>query len=328
MIAYQNPVWPGYFADPFVLRVGNEYFAYGTGPADETGRPFPVLHSQDLVHWQPRGGALMPLTDPPALAYWAPEVAEKKSLFYLYYSAATGESDETHRLRVAVADHPAGPFLDSGRLLLPHSGFTIDPSPFLDPRDGRRYLFFATDYEADEPHGTGIQFVGLNDDMLSVIGPPRPVVRATAPWQIYQQNRHYKGRLWDKWYCVEGPNLIEHDGAYFCLFSGGQWRAENYGVCAAVADSPAAPWRPDAASQGPTVLRGVPGRVLGPGHNSTVLGPDDKTLFIVYHAWDLALTARRMCIDPILWRDGMPKADGPSFERRFIAGRGEGAAQP
>ena len=29
-LRYQNPVWPGYFADPFVLRHGDEYFAYGT----------------------------------------------------------------------------------------------------------------------------------------------------------------------------------------------------------------------------------------------------------------------------------------------------------
>ena len=30
---YTNPVWPGYFADPFVLRWEDRYVAYGTGAA-------------------------------------------------------------------------------------------------------------------------------------------------------------------------------------------------------------------------------------------------------------------------------------------------------
>lgn len=30
-LEYTNPVWPGYFADPFILRSGGTYFAYGTG---------------------------------------------------------------------------------------------------------------------------------------------------------------------------------------------------------------------------------------------------------------------------------------------------------
>jgi beta-xylosidase len=44
------------------------------------------------------------LTDFASTAYWAPEVAERDGKFYMYYSAATGEGDEGHRLRVAIAD--------------------------------------------------------------------------------------------------------------------------------------------------------------------------------------------------------------------------------
>ena len=69
------------------------------------------------------------------------------------------------------------------------------------------------------------------------------------------------------------------------------------------------------------MLKGIEGKVLGPGHNSVVLGPDDKTLFIVYHAWDAARTARRMCIDPLIWTPDGPKCDGPSTTPRemFVA---------
>ena len=42
-LVYQNPVWPDYFADPFVLQTKDGYYAYGTGPIGPDGRQFPIL---------------------------------------------------------------------------------------------------------------------------------------------------------------------------------------------------------------------------------------------------------------------------------------------
>src|SRR3954466_319820 len=155
-LTYTNPVWPAYFADPFVLRVGKTYWAYGTAPAAEDGKQFPVLQSHDLATWTYAGHALQPLREPAGVNYWAPEVAAgDDGRFYLYYSATTSQSDEHHRLRVAIAEHPAGPFVDSGAMILPDAGFTIDASPFRDSKTGRSYLFFASDFTDDQPYGTG-----------------------------------------------------------------------------------------------------------------------------------------------------------------------------
>lgn len=316
--SYTNPVYPYDFADPFVLRVGKSYWAYGTAPADDRGNHFPILRSDDLINWKYVRHALAPLRNPAGVNYWAPEAARKDGKFYLYYSATTSQSDEHHRLRVAISDRPEGPFVDCGRELMPEHGFTIDASPFTDPRDGKSYLFFATDYTADEPHGTGLAVVKLADDMLHVDGSPRVVVRATCDWQIYERDRHYKGRTWDKWHCVEGPFVVFHRDKYFCLYSGGAWHSSNYGVGFAVAEHPLGPWRDDFAAHGPYVLKGVPQKVIGPGHNSVVLGPDDRTMYIVYHAWDAGKTARRLCIDPLIWTPDGPRADGPSFAPRQI----------
>ena len=63
---YCNPVFEGYFADPYVLRVGEEYVAYGTGSAVE-GRVFEILTSPDLVHWTSAGGALPVIDAAPVL---------------------------------------------------------------------------------------------------------------------------------------------------------------------------------------------------------------------------------------------------------------------
>src|SRR3954454_20755674 len=114
-MTYTNPVWHGYFADPFVLRHDGVYYAYGTGHGPEPGGwQFPVLRSPDLATWEYAGAALPPIHDAktgePFTAYWAPEVAERDGRFYLYFSAATQHRDETHRLRVAVAERPEGPF--------------------------------------------------------------------------------------------------------------------------------------------------------------------------------------------------------------------------
>lgn len=317
-LRYQNPVWEEYFADPFVLRVGDEYWAYGTSPRDESGRQFAVLRSEDLVNWEYRGHALEPIAEAVPTSYWAPEVAERDGTFYLYYSASTSQSDADQRLRVATSKDPAGPFVDSGKLLLSEDEFSIDAHPFRDPRTGRWYLFFAADFVHDEPHGTGLMAAELGEDMMSIIGTPRMVVRASCPWHVYEYDRDYKGRVWKAWHCIEGPFVLFREGRYYCLYSGGAWHSENYGLGYAVADSPLGPYHDEMAQHGPTVLQGVPGRVVGPGHNSVVLGPDDRTLFAVYHAWDPGHTARRMCIDPLTWTEQGPKVDGPSFGVREI----------
>jgi beta-xylosidase len=317
MMTYTNPVWPGYFADPFVLKTGGEYWAYGTGPGSD-GREIPILHSKDLVHWESRGAAIVPPSHLVGGSFWAPEVAEHKGNFYLYYSGSAMGDDAAQRLRVAIAKSPAGPFEDTGKLLMPDQGFSIDASPFCDPRDGKWYLFFATDYTEQEPFGTGLAVAPLADDLVSITAEPSLVVRASCDWQIYERNRDYKGKIWKAWNCVEGPFVVFHNGKYYCFYSGGAWHTENYGLGFAVADHPLGPWKDEFARFGPTVLKGIAGKVIGPGHNSVVLGPDNKTLFCVYHAWDTAKVARRMCIDPILWTKDGPKCDGPSYEPRSL----------
>jgi GH43 family beta-xylosidase len=318
---YQNPVWPGYFADPFVLRWRGEYFAYGTAETLErdaggVARAFKILHSPDCVKWAPVGAALALAPEEGTRAYWAPEVAEYEGRFFLYYSSAPAGSDELHRLRVAVAEHPAGPFVDRG-LVMPESvGFSIDAHPFRDPRDGQWYLFFARDY-FEERTGTGLAVVRLGRDMLRAGGEPRPVLRANADWQIYARDRPLYGRTWKAWHTVEGPCVVEHERRYYCFYSGGNWQTHDYGVSYAVASHPLGPWE-HAPENEAAVLRQKRGEVLGPGHNSYALGPDGRTELLVYHAWDVEGTARRMCIDRLVWTESGPRCLGPTTARQYV----------
>src|SRR5688500_1954654 len=81
---YLNPVYSKSFPDPFVLKLGGDYYAYCTGFAPD-GKVFGVLHSRDLVSWTEVGGAMEPLENSSPY-YWAPEVTCDNGKFYLYYS--------------------------------------------------------------------------------------------------------------------------------------------------------------------------------------------------------------------------------------------------
>lgn len=316
----RNPVWPGYFADPFVLRTPEGYFAYGTGETlvqKSTGEraAFKILRSPDLVHWTAAGAALTVAAGKEQPVYWAPEVAVNKDRFFLYYSSAPAGQDERHRLHVAVADDPLGPFTEHGPVLPESEGFSIDAHPFCDPRDNRWYLFFAKDYFEGRA-GTGLAVVPLTPDLLQAAAPARTVLRANADWQIYERNRTLYGRQWTAWHTVEGPCIVAHGGRYYCFYSGGNWQTPDYGVSFAVAEHPLGPWQ-HAPETGPVVLRQQADGIQGPGHNSYTIGPDG-TEMLVYHAWDPARTARRMFIDRLEWTPAGPRCVGPATTRSSL----------
>ncbi len=305
---YQNPVWPGSFPDPFVLKFRGEYWAYCTGFWTD-GRCFGVLHSRDLVRWEPRAGALetLPGGHP---CYWAPEVTYDNGRFYLYYSVG---NEERMEIRVAVADRPEGPFVDSGRRLTSEP-FAIDAHVFAAP-DGSRWLFYATDFLEHSHIGTGT----VRDRMLdpyTLAGVPQPVSLPRHDWHVYHPNRPEKGGV--RWHTVEGPFVLERKGLLYQMFSGGNWQNPTYGVSYAVSPRVDSPGEWKQAADGVRVLpvlrtlRGGEAEVIGPGHNSVVRGPDNRELWCIYHRWSADSSARVLSIDPLDWAGERLLVLGPS----------------
>ena len=304
---YANPVHPNYLGDPFVLKWNGEYYAYGTRTTGDC--TMPLLHSRDLVSWTELGDALDSL-ELPVECYWAPEVAYHNGVFYLYYSAG-GSEGEGHQLRVATAAHPAGPFRDQGRVLTPDEPFSIDAHPFRDD-DGQWYLFYCRDFLEGERPGTGIVANRL-ENMVSLVGEPTTIVRAHAEWNLFMRQREWYGRVWD-WYTIEGAFAYKHDGRYYCIYSGGAWKEPNYGVGFVVAEHPLGPYRVAGSHAEADLLRTVPGQVIGPGHASLIVAPDNLTSYLVYHAWDPAHTGRLMRIDALEWTEDGPRCAGPTLD--------------
>lgn len=306
MKTHTNPVWPGYLADPFAWYHEGFYYAVGTGPAGEGGARFPLLCSEDLVNWRALGHALAAVD--PALGddFWAPEVAFDGGKFYLYYSV--GRGDVGHHLRVAVSERPEGPFVDAGKTLNDRAKipFAIDAHPFRDD-DGQWYLFYARDFldcEGGFRAGTGL-VVDRLIDMTRLAGEETTVMRARHDWQVYELNRPIHGGIYD-WHTLEGATVRKRDGVYYCFYSGGCWQNETYGVDYAVADRVCGPYLDTTPNSGPRVLRTLPGKVTGPGHNSIVTTPEGED-YLVYHAWNDERTARQMCVDRLAWTEEGPR---------------------
>ncbi|MHC5765405.1 MAG: glycoside hydrolase family 43 protein [Nostoc sp.] len=336
MQTYTNPVYKGYFADPFVWQHEGVYYAIGTGAAEAEGtvdeiadapninsnnksRVFPLLRSFDFVNWDYVGNALQ--RPDPALGdnFWAPEVAYCDRQFYLYYSV--GHEDKNHQLRVATSHTPLGPYQDVGEPVVdPKScSFAIDPHPFQDD-DGQWYLFYARDFldTSDGVRAGTALVVDRLQTMTKLAGEGKVVLRARSDWQRFLANRLMYGEIYD-WHTLEGPCIRKHEGKYYCFYSGGRWETENYGVDYGVADNVMGPYSDAGNETGPRVLKSVPNFVIGPGHNSIVIGPDGKTEYVVYHAWTKNMDMRQICLDMLIWKPEGPSCNGPTWTPQTIS---------
>ena len=320
---HTNPVYGSYFADPFVWKVGDVYYAIGTGAHEANGQVigkiFPVLQSEDFFQWKVASSALV--RPDPALGanFWAPEVVQQDDRFFLYYSV--GHGDKNHQLRVAIGESPQGPYQDSGKALIDpqRCPFAIDAHPFQDD-DGQWYLFYARDFldVSNKGRAGTALMVARMKSMTELEDEGCVVIRARSDWQRFQRDRTMYDQVWD-WHTIEGPFVREHDGRYYCFYSGGRWENESYGVDYCVADHVLGPYSDSGNESGPRVLRTIPGQVIGPGHNSVAVGPDGETEYFVYHAWDKEMKARQMFMDRLIWTAEGPRCDGPTWGAAFNA---------
>lgn len=317
-ITYTNPVYNKSMPDPSVIQHNGYYYAYGTGGVQkQNGRIFKVLRSKDLVNWEELGGALTPPSPGKHFNYWAPEVTRADGKFYLYYSKGQAKH-EKFQIRVAISDQPEGPFKDiAGLVDCENNRFTIDAFPYQDT-DGQWYMFYARNFTKPEPgvHPGTALVVDRLIDMTRLAGECQVVVRARHDWTLYEANRRMD--VYDAtfdWHTIEGPCVIKHDGNYYCFYSGANYQTTRYGVDYVTADKPMGPY----TGQGDhaRVLSAIPGHVLGPGHHSIVTGPDNKTQYVIYHAWDPDMKIRWMCIDELKWTPEGPRCE-PTFTEQQI----------
>lgn len=170
---YTNPIFEPLLADPSVVKVGNEFFAYGTEDnwGDEGGYHLvPVIKSKDLVNWEVAGNSMTMKPDwKEGGGIWAPDVTQVGEQFYMYYSFSTW-GDPNPGIGLAIADKPEGPFLDQGKIFDSEEiGVANSIDPFFMEKDGKKYLIWGSFHglylneltaDGKKPTGEKIQVAG------------------------------------------------------------------------------------------------------------------------------------------------------------------------
>lgn len=287
---YQNPVRRGFYADPSIVRVGEDYYMVNSSfiffPC------IPISHSTDLVNWQSIGHAI---TNPEwahleglegGRGYWAPDISYHNGRFYITATLRYNDSMPVKRRQIIVSsDKPEGPY--SEPVFIDEDG--IDPSLFTDV-DGRRYMLL----------NRGARILELNED---------------ATKQISEAKLLYYG---DNKRAPEGPHMIFKDGYYY-LFQAEGGTGELH--CVTVSRSKTLMGVYEPCPYNPIMTqRDYAAPITCCGHAKPVQ-TQDGDWYIVYlcnRSLDgkYAMLGRETCLDPMTWTpDGWPivnKLDGPS----------------
>lgn len=140
---YRNPIIEESVPDPTVIRAEDGFY-YLAGTEDIWN--VPVFRSSNLVDWTQTGTVFDSTSRPERGQVWAPEFCRINGKYVMFYSVNIPEEDTyAMYLGYAVADHPAGPWTNRGKLFDGHDAGcrnTIDPFCFQD--DGKYYLFWGS----------------------------------------------------------------------------------------------------------------------------------------------------------------------------------------
>jgi alpha-N-arabinofuranosidase len=194
---YLNPILTGYYPDPSVLRVGQDYYLVNSSFANYPG--LPIFKSKDLVNWTQIGNAI----DRPeqldlkgrrlSQAVFAPDISWHDGTFYIVNTCVECKGNF-----VITAKDPAGPW--SNPIWLPFEG--IDPSIYWEGDkayivnnrapdepsryDGHRAIWIQEyDWRAGKMVGESTQLINGGVDIA-------------------------KKPVW-----IEGPHIFRKDGAYY-----------------------------------------------------------------------------------------------------------------
>ncbi len=191
----QNPIIPGFYPDPSICRVGNDYYIANSSFSFFPG--IPLFHSRDLAHWECIGYAL---NDPKQLrlnpegtsgGLFAPTIRYHEGLFYVIVgNMTTGENI------LVTAEDPRGPWSDVHLI----DGVGGDPSLFWD-EDGTCWCSYS---KMGGPNG-GIVNRQLDLTTFQLVG---------------EEYYLWNGNAYDA-HSPESSHIYKKDGWYYLLIAEG-----------------------------------------------------------------------------------------------------------
>jgi len=310
----QNPVLPGFHADPSIICVDGVFYI-----ANSTFEYYPgvkISASEDLANWRTIG---YPLKDkkhidmkgnPQSTGVWAPCLSYSGGMFYLTYT------DVKTWMLYPFKDTPnyitSATEIDgewSDPVYINSSGF--DPSLFHDD-DGRKYFVnMEWDYrEPDDKNFTGILLTELDAGTLQPISEPVKIFPGS-----------YKGS-------VEGPHLYKKDGFYY-LFTAEGGTSYEHAETVARSESITGPYELHPDTHLVTTTSAPESILQKTGHGSLCMHPDGRYwfAFLCGRPIDDSLRCplgRETGIAEITWHNNWPYLkDGGYVAPEYFEGYGE-----
>jgi len=223
---YVNPILPGFYPDPSIVRVDEDYYMVNSTFSFYPG--IPIFHSKDLVNWKQIGHVL----DRPSQlkldslgvshGVFAPDISYHDSTFYVINTIVGGIGNF-----YVTAKDPAGPWSDP--VIVSIDG--IDPSFFFDD-DGKAYIM-NNGLPEGEPLYDGHRAIWIQEFDLGtqkLTGPRKLIINGGADLS--------KKPIW-----IEGPHIYKVKGFYYLMAAEGG-TAEGHSEVIFRSNSPWGPFIP------------------------------------------------------------------------------------
>jgi arabinan endo-1,5-alpha-L-arabinosidase len=301
---YKNPVFEPILADPTVVKADDGWF-YAYGTMDDWGdgkgsHMVPVVRSKDLVQWTFVKDAFV--TKPAWKekgGIWAPDVVKVDGKYYMYYAYSTW-GDPNPGVGLAVADAPAGPFTDNGKLFLSaEANVPNSIDPFYLEENGKKYVFWGSYSNAPTQGTYGVE---LAADGKSVPDLSKKFKVAAGDFEavMIQKKGDYYYFFGSKENCCEGAK-------------------SRYNVRIGRSKDIKGPFLDkdgkDLKERGTgSVLIQPNATYAGTGHNARWITDKAGTDWLLYHAIDrtkpnvsTGANRRVLMLDKITWKNGWPE---------------------
>ncbi|HET9915345.1 MAG TPA: glycoside hydrolase family 43 protein [Anaerolineales bacterium] len=290
---FHNPILSGFYPDPSVCRVGDDYYLVTS--TFEYFPGLPVFHSRDLVHWHQIGHVLdrpsqLPLDEiRPSGGLYAPTIRYFNGTFYVINTLVDGKTKSGNF--IVTATDPAGPWSEPYWL---EGAPGIDPSLFFDD-DGRAW--YTGNRMPARMQYEGHKEIWLQElDLQSM----RLVGEAYALW-----DGALKGAVH-----AEAPHIYKVDGRYYLMIAEAG-TAHHHAVTIARSDAITGPYESNRANPILTHRHlGLDYPIVGTGHADLVQTQTGEWwMFMLamrpYGGYFYNL-GRETFLAPVRWENGWP----------------------
>jgi xylan 1,4-beta-xylosidase len=296
----QNPVLKGFYPDPSICRVGDDYYLVNSTFAYFPG--LPVFHSKDLVNWEQIGSAM----DRPSQlkldglgisrGLFAPAIRYNNGIFYISCTLI----DNGENFVITTKDLSKG---WSDPVWIPEVE-GIDPSLFFDDNN-KAYII----YNSDPPEKLSlydghrsIKIVEFDTNTNKVISRPEIIINGGTV-------------IANKPVWIEGPHIFKKDGFYYLIAAEGG-TADQHSEVVFRSKNVSGPYESFAQNPILTQRNLDPKRkdpVTSTGHADFVEDTSGNwyAVFLGCRPYEAGFynTGRETFMAPVSWENGWPKVD-------------------